>query len=108
LRSGTAVYEGQTLSYATRVRVDTIVVSLLLASFKVNTRPMIVGSPGSGLRRAGYTVMTLVFGWWGIPWGPIWTLQALVNNARGTQTYALGELVEGKSTVVVPTAAARG
>ena len=25
-------------------------------------------------------VFSLVAGWWGIPWGPIWTLDALVRN----------------------------
>lgn len=30
-----------------------------------------------------FTLLTLVAGWWGIPWGPIFTVQALVNNFRG-------------------------
>ena len=25
----------------------------------------------------------LLFGWWGIPWGPIWTIGSLVTNLRG-------------------------
>ncbi len=31
------------------------------------------------------TVSSLLFGWWGIPWGPIRTIQALVNNAKVSQ-----------------------
>ena len=27
--------------------------------------------------------MTLLLGWWGIPWGPIYTIQSLVTNFRG-------------------------
>ena len=30
-----------------------------------------------------WTVLTLLLGWWGIPWGPIWTIQSLVINFRG-------------------------
>ncbi len=31
----------------------------------------------------GYTLLSLLFGWWGIPWGPIYTIQSLVRNLGG-------------------------
>lgn len=30
-----------------------------------------------------WTSLTLVAGWWGIPWGPIFTVQSLVTNFGG-------------------------
>jgi len=33
-----------------------------------------------GLR---WTLLSLVAGWWGIPWGPIFTIQSLVVNLGG-------------------------
>ena len=30
-----------------------------------------------------YTVLTLLVGWWGIPWGPIYTIQAVSRNLKG-------------------------
>jgi hypothetical protein len=33
-----------------------------------------------GLR---WTLLTLVAGWWGIPWGPIYTVQSVWVNLRG-------------------------
>lgn len=33
--------------------------------------------------RIGYSVLSLFFGWWGFPWGPIYTVQALWNNVIG-------------------------
>src|SRR5262249_21108847 len=30
-----------------------------------------------------WTVLTLLAGWWGIPWGPIRSIQSLVINLRG-------------------------
>jgi hypothetical protein len=30
-----------------------------------------------------WTLLTLVAGWWGIPWGPIYTVQSLVVNFKG-------------------------
>jgi hypothetical protein len=31
----------------------------------------------------GFTLLTLLLGWWGIPWGPIYTIWALVTNFKG-------------------------
>ena len=30
-----------------------------------------------------WTLLTLVRGWWGIPWAPIFTVQSLVVNCKG-------------------------
>jgi hypothetical protein len=30
-----------------------------------------------------YTLLSLFFGWWGIPWGPIWTVASIARNLRG-------------------------
>jgi hypothetical protein len=32
---------------------------------------------------APFTLLSLVAGWWGIPWGPIYTIQSVYNNSRG-------------------------
>ncbi len=31
----------------------------------------------------GYTALTFLLGWWGIPWGPIRSVQALITNFKG-------------------------
>ncbi|MBK7806107.1 MAG: hypothetical protein KA270_06815 [Saprospiraceae bacterium] len=31
----------------------------------------------------GFTLITLFLGWWGIPWGPIYTIGALYSNLTG-------------------------
>jgi hypothetical protein len=30
-----------------------------------------------------WTLLSVLAGWWGIPWGPIFTVQALITNFRG-------------------------
>src|SRR5713101_3929620 len=30
-----------------------------------------------------FTLLSLVAGWWGFPWGPIYTIQSVYNNFRG-------------------------
>jgi hypothetical protein len=32
---------------------------------------------------APFTALSLVAGWWGIPWGPVWTLTTTVKNLGG-------------------------
>ena len=41
--------------------------------------------PGDGglLPGFGYTLISLLLGWWGIPWGPIWTIRSLAINLGG-------------------------
>jgi hypothetical protein len=31
----------------------------------------------------GFTFLSLLLGWWGIPWGPIYTIQSLITNFQG-------------------------
>jgi len=35
------------------------------------------------LRGLPYTLMNLILGWWGLPWGPIYTLLTVANNLAG-------------------------
>ena len=30
-----------------------------------------------------FTLLSLVAGWWGIPWGPIYTIQSIYKNCQG-------------------------
>jgi hypothetical protein len=34
-------------------------------------------------RGLGFVALTFLLGWWGIPWGPIYTIQSLVTDLRG-------------------------
>ncbi len=36
-----------------------------------------------------YSLISLFVGWWGIPWGPIWTITTLVSNAGGGKDLTL-------------------
>jgi lipopolysaccharide export LptBFGC system permease protein LptF len=35
------------------------------------------------LKGLGFSLLSFLLGWWGIPWGPIYTVQALWNNFQG-------------------------
>lgn len=38
------------------------------------------GSVKKGLK---YTLLTALVGWWGIPWGPIYSIGAFITNFKG-------------------------
>jgi hypothetical protein len=59
-------------------------VSLGIVSFKRSSGVKVI-PPGGSRILAGlpYTLISICAGWWGIPWGPIWTLQAIGRNLSG-------------------------
>ena len=42
---------------------------------KSHEKPIVKGLP--------FVFLSLVLGWWGIPWGPIYTIQSLAKNLGG-------------------------
>jgi hypothetical protein len=59
-------------------------VSVLVMSFR-RASPVYFIPAGQKAHGKGlpWTLLTLVAGWWGIPWGPIYTVQSLVVNFKG-------------------------
>jgi hypothetical protein len=57
-------------------------ISALVMSFK---RPSAIYflKLGESDKSLKYTAISLLLGWWGIPWGPIWTISAAACNLRG-------------------------
>jgi len=55
-------------------------VSLLVVSLK-RSSPLYFIRPGESAftRSLPYTLISFVAGWWGIPWGPIWTLMTMAG-----------------------------
>lgn len=59
-------------------------VSLLIITFRRVSPVYFIPAQQSALGKGlPWTLLTLVAGWWGIPWGPIYTVQALVVNLKG-------------------------
>lgn len=59
--------------------VSLLIVTLQRASAVHFIRPG-EGRIGPGLK---YTLISLLAGWWGIPWGPIYTVGACYTNCCG-------------------------
>jgi hypothetical protein len=59
-------------------------VSALVVTFKRGTDIYFVPAEQSrSMKGLGWTLLTLLAGWWGIPWGPIYSVQSLWVNLRG-------------------------
>lgn len=59
-------------------------ISVVLMTFKRTSAVRFIRA-GEGTFGASmpYSAITLLFGWWGIPWGPIYSLMSLIKNASG-------------------------
>jgi hypothetical protein len=59
-------------------------VSVFVMSFKRSSSVYFVKA-GESAAKPGmkFTLASLLVGWWGIPWGPIWTIGTIFRNSRG-------------------------
>ena len=64
--------------------VYTYCVSLLVITFRRQSPIYFVrGGESKSAKALPYTLISLVFGWWGIPWGFIYTPQSIYKNLNG-------------------------
>lgn len=59
-------------------------ISILVLTFKRSSNVYFIRhEENSIVKGLPFTLLTLLLGWWGIPWGPIYTIQAVWNNFKG-------------------------
>lgn len=59
-------------------------ISLLVITFKRSSNIYFISHDGSAMVKGlPFTLLSLVLGWWGIPWGPIYTIQSVWVNFQG-------------------------
>lgn len=58
--------------------------SIIVMTFKRGCDVYFIKAGESTVKHSiGFTLITLLFGWWGIPWGPIYSIGALFSNLTG-------------------------
>lgn len=59
-------------------------ISIVVMTFK-NPTDIYFIQPGQSAtsKSIGYTLLTLLMGWWGFPWGPIYSIGSLITNLGG-------------------------
>jgi hypothetical protein len=59
-------------------------ISIVVMTFRRPSDIYFIRAEESALKHSiGYTLLTFVLGWWGIPWGPIYSIGSLVTNLSG-------------------------
>jgi hypothetical protein len=83
-------------------------VSILVMSFKRNSDIYFIpGGAGTAGKSAPWSGLSFVLGWWGIPWGPIWTIATIAKNMGGGVDVTSEILASMNAAPAVPAAAAR-
>ena len=62
------------------------VISILIMTFNRNSDIYFIKADESAVVKGlPFTLLSFFVGWWGIPWGIIYTIQALIKNLSGGQ-----------------------
>lgn len=74
----------QELQRGARFVIYQYCISVIVLSFRRGTDIYFVrAGQNRALRGLPWSLLTLVLGWWGIPWGPIFSIQSLWLNFGG-------------------------
>lgn len=79
-------------------------VSFLILTLKRPSSVYFIRAGESAVSKSiSFTLLSLVLGWWGFPWGPIYTIASLINNFRGGKDVTMEVLnaLDGKSSSTV-------
>lgn len=58
--------------------------SIIIMTFKRSSDIYFIRAGESTLKYSiRYIIITLLFGWWGVPWGLIWSISSLYINLKG-------------------------
>jgi hypothetical protein len=80
-------------------------ISIVVMSFKRSSGIYFIPS---GTRAAGkaapWCALSLLVGWWGIPWGPIWTIGTVAKNLGGGLDVTAQVLNASTSSAPIPRA----
>ncbi len=59
-------------------------ISIIILTFRRSSEVYFIRAGESGaMKGMQFTLISLLFGWWGIPWGPIYTIGSLIKNLGG-------------------------
>ncbi|HWA26809.1 MAG TPA: hypothetical protein VG734_14215 [Lacunisphaera sp.] len=102
VKAGNTKYRGARWSPDPELVVCALAFSVLAASFKIPSQILIVGHDRIGFWRVGYTAVSLLFSWWGIPSGRSHTVQAIYSNLRTQQRGRLVDVIGSEGWTAAP------
>ena len=80
-------------------------ISIIILTFRRSSNLYLL-APGQSGKAFPFAMLSFFLGWWGIPWGPIYTISSIVNAMRGgtdhTHDYLQG--IAAELNITIPTA----
>lgn len=77
-------------------------ISIIVMTFRRNSNIYFIRSgEGTFGKSIGCTLISLLLGWWGIPWGPIYTIGSIFTNLSGGKDIT-GEVLSSISAAQQP------
>ena len=96
IKSGRATYEEKAITPDTKLVQFTVVISLIVITTRIPSRYYTVGQESATFVGLVYSFITLITGWWGIPHGPIYTVQSLYKNLTHRSVITVSDLLGEK------------
>jgi hypothetical protein len=94
LNCGQLRYDNKTVTSKSEVVRFQTCFSLIIFSFKSHSSYLIRGQENVTGIALLYSLVAFFFGWWGIPWGPVYTFQVLAGNFRGGEKRQVKDLID--------------
>jgi hypothetical protein len=80
-------------------------ISVIVMSFKRSSGIYFIpAGAGSAGKAAPWCALSLLVGWWGIPWGPIWTIGTVAKNLSGGTDVTAQVLGTSNASAPIPKA----
>lgn len=89
-----AFFRSQRITLDTELVRHHLVFSAIILSSRMQTRWIIKGKEPRFWNAVAASLYTLFYGWWGIPFGLIWTPVAVVKNLAGSTTIRVADLLQ--------------
>ena len=92
LKKGWAYFRDQKITLKTEVTQYQGCISFVFMTSRLCSRYLIAGN-GNAIDWLIFSALTFFFGWWGFPWGLIFTPQALYRNLRRGYSQPVNQLL---------------
>lgn len=93
IKDGGAVFDGERVTLDSTVTQYECCYSVIFFTSKNRSPFLLMGSSQQKRTAVIYTILTLLFGWWGIPWGFLWPPAIIASNICGGLKLTVGQLI---------------
>jgi len=92
LNQETLLYNGQRILKTSEIVQFEATLSFLVFSTKISSRFYLKSPHNLLFIGLAYSFITLVFGLWALPHGPVWTIKSMMTNLRGGKVQKVSDL----------------